>query len=226
VGDNPSPYLALPSGEQVDVGHVFLTADALLHPETSAPYTSYGVPNIDPASWAADVGIASVWLSLAEDGSPDSRAPSNPTPPSADAYWRMSAPEQDLLGDVDGFALKGQMSTHPQQRLSEALRAYYLGQAGSTAGVSRRFQIFCAANGLTYRRDGGSITWDTAWRTPTIERIDRFNTLYAAGTAGALYGSVVGPTRRNWPHTGEMLDRFLNWLKPRLETELRAGATP
>lgn len=226
VGDNPSPYLGLPNGEQVDAGHLFLTLDALAHPRTSAPYSSFGVPNIDPASWAADVGIASVWLTRAEEGNPDSRAPSNPVPPSADDYWRMSAPEQDLLGDVDGFALHSQWSTQPTQTLSAALRAYYGGAPSAAAGVSRRFRAFCAANGLTYQQSGTSVTWDPAWRAPTIARIDRFNDLYGAGTSGAAFGAIFGPSHRTWPHTPAMLDRFLAWLKPRLEAELRAAAVP
>jgi hypothetical protein len=223
-GDNPSPYVMLPSGQRLDVGHLFLGVDALLHPTTGDPYASFAVPNIDPASWAADVGIASVWLTRAEEHSPDSRAPSNPSPPTADAYWRMSAPDEDLLGDVDSFELKAQWSSQRGQKLSEALRSYYLGKGGAAAGVSNRFRGFCAANGLSYTQAGSSVTWSPSWRAGLIARIDQFNDLYAAGATGSAWGSVFGPTRRVWPHTPEMLDRFLSWLKPRLEAELRSAA--
>ena len=222
VGDNPSPYVMLPSGQRVDVGHLFLGVDALLHPQTSDPYTSFAVPNIDPASWVADVGIASVWLTRAEAGTPDDRAPRNPHPPSADAYWHMSAPDEDLVGDIDSFGLHAAWSG-TGQTLSDALRAYYLGSGGTPAGTSRRYRQFCTANGLTYQVSGTSVTWDGTWCATLIARIDRFNDLYGAGMSGAVYGTIFGPTRRTWPHTPEMLDRFLDWLKPRLEAELRSG---
>src|SRR4029453_3198224 len=47
AGKNPSPYVLLRSGEQVDIGHLFLGLDALLHPRTTVPFSAYGVPNID-----------------------------------------------------------------------------------------------------------------------------------------------------------------------------------
>src|SRR5919112_4671759 len=41
VGDNPSPYVLLRSGEQVDIGHLFLGLEALLHPRTTVPFSTY-----------------------------------------------------------------------------------------------------------------------------------------------------------------------------------------
>ena len=226
-GDNPSPYVLLPNGQRVDIGHVLLSMDALLHPRTASPYTDYDVPNIDPAGWVADVGIATVWLTHAEEGDPHPGAPANPPPPSVEAYFRLSAPDEDLLGDVDAFRLEQSFVAQPST-LSAALRAYYLGgTAGGRPGTETRYQTFCAATGLTYRRSGTSIVWDRAWHNPMIDRIDRFNDLYEAGGWGAARAMITGGTthRRIWPRTAIMFDRFLAWLKPRLEAEL-AGPAP
>jgi hypothetical protein len=224
-GDNPSPYLLLPDGQRVDVGHVLLSMDALLHPRTASPYTDYGVPNIDPAGWVADVGIASVWLTHVEEGDPHPGAPANAPPPSVEAYFRLSAPDEDLLGDIDAFRLQQNFSAQPST-LSAALRTFYLGGAGGTPGTETRYQTFCARAGLTYRRSGSTIVWDSAWHNPMIDRIDRFNDLYEAGGFGAVRAMVTGGTKhRFWPRTPIMFNRFLAWLKPRLESEL-AGPAP
>ena len=228
VGDNPSPYLLLPNKERIDVGHLFLGLDALLHPSTAAPYTDYGVPNIDPAGWVADVGIASVWLTHAEEGSPHEGAPPNPPPPSVNNYFRLSAPDEDLLGDIDAYRAEQQWQEQPGT-LSAAIRRYYLGGAG-TRGADVRYQIFCAREGLTFQRSGNSITWDTNWHNPLIDRIDRFNDLYDAGAWSGLKTMIVGSVKhRFWPRTPIMLNKFLAWLKPRLEAELSqtaAGSRP
>jgi hypothetical protein len=222
-GDNPSPYLLLPNKERIDVGHLFLGLDALLHPRTASPYTDYGVPNIDPAGWVADVGIASVWLTHAEEGDPHPGAPPNPPPATVDNYFRLSAPDEDLLGDIDAYRAQQQWQEQPGT-LSAAIRRYYLGGAG-TGGADVRYQTFCAKAGLTFQRSGNSITWDTKWRYPLIDRIDRFNDLYESGKWGAIKAMTVGSVEhRFWPRTAIMLDKFLNWLKPRLEDELSRSA--
>jgi hypothetical protein len=71
VQDNPSPYLVLANGTRVDVGHVLLGLDALIHSTPAEdPFKTYQVPAIDPASWVADLGVRQYgWSSM-------SRAPS------------------------------------------------------------------------------------------------------------------------------------------------------
>lgn len=76
IRDNPSPYVVMPDGSRVDLGHMLLGLDALIHPRTSAPYTTYSIANIDPSSFVADLALASVWTTQhAEEGSPRSGAP-------------------------------------------------------------------------------------------------------------------------------------------------------
>jgi hypothetical protein len=219
VGDNPAPYLLLPSGEQVDFGHLVLGLDALIHPRTAVPFSAYGVPNIDATGWVADVGMASVWTTKHVEGEPDPRASRRLAAADRDAYYRMSAPDADLLGDVDVFALRAQWGLAAGQPLSAALAGYYLGHRRHP-GVRWRWRAFAAVNRLAYARAGGRIAWDPAWREGWIRRIDRFNDVYGAGVGGSLLGTLTRPVHRTWPETPYMLALFLGWAAPLVEAEL------
>ncbi|HEV3505477.1 MAG TPA: hypothetical protein VG637_09390 [Actinomycetes bacterium] len=222
VGDNPSPYVLLPSGEQVDIGHLFLGLEALVHPRTTVPFSAYGVPNIDATGWVADVGMASVWTTRHAEGAPDPRV-SRPLPAAdRDAYYMMSAPSADLLGDIDVFAVRAQWALAAGQPLSAALRDYYLGRPGRPPGIHWRWRAFASANRLTYHRDGAHVAWDPAWRPGWVRRIDRFNDVYGAGVGGSLWGTLTRPASRAWPETPYMLGLFLAWARPLLEAELAA----
>lgn len=225
VQDNPSPYVKLPNGEQADVGHLLLTLDALLHTTPpDEPYKTFNVPAIDPASWVADLGIAAVWMEQHEDaGSPPDGAPKKLAKPDLDAYYKMSAPAEDLIGDVDGFALHKVFELRPGMKLSEALRAYYL-KGQPQIYTQARYKVFCEKNGLDYTQSGSSITW-TFDRPKLIARIDRFNDLFGAGGGGAAWATLTGSVKhRTWRHTPAVLDKFLNWIKPKLEAELGASS--
>jgi hypothetical protein len=227
-GDNPSPYVQLADGQQVDVGHLLLGMDALGQPATGPPYSTYGVPNIDPATWAADLGIASVWMTTHEDsGKPHEDAPVKLAQPDLDAYYKMSAPEQDLLGDVDAFGAHAQRQAVPGAKLSHSLRAYYLGGKGQAAGVEKRWLNFCVMNGLMPKVSGKSVTWPPEVLKMVYDRVSRFSDLYGAGKAGAFLGVLTtmlqpgspGPPRGFWPHTLTVVQRFLEYVRVNLEKE-------
>jgi hypothetical protein len=227
-GDNPSPYLQLADGKLVDLGHMLLGLDSLAHPETGDPYRSAGVPGIDPASWVADLGIASVWMSEHErNGSASDDVPANrPSAPNLLQYYKISAPDSDLLGDVDAFGMED--AVKGKTTLSSALRAYYLGQSGTPAAASTRWQTFCRKNGLKYTRSGNSVAWDGSLQATLVPRIDRFNDVFAIRSsilkkAGTTMGGMTVPTG-TWPHTPKVLEMFLAWVKPQLEAELASGS--
>jgi hypothetical protein len=226
IGDNPSPYVVMPNGDKIDLGHLLLGFDALLHPRAGDPFQSLGVPNIDPASWVADLGIAAVWMTQHEEsGTSPSDAPRKLVSPDLDAYYRMSAPQEDLLGDVDAFGVDDQFASAANQTLSQVLRAYYLGNAAQSAGMNQRWQSFCRKNGFGYVRSGNSITWKPHTRLEVIRRVNAFNDLYGAGNIGAIWNMVktkagAAIPRREWPHTPAVVDRFLAWVKTHLEAEL------
>ncbi len=226
LGDNPSPYVVMPGGNRLDVGHLLLGLDALLNPSTGSPYSNYGVPNIDPSSWVADLGIASVWMTVHEEtGSPHGDVVNPPATADFDTYYNKSAPPEDLLADVDSFGARAQWNAVSGQRVSQVIRNYYC--AAGSASVQRRFQIFCAANGLSYTRSGNSITWDPSLPPTLVARINRFNDLYNSGSFGAARAIITGGIQhRTWPRTSAVVQRFLAWVKQNLEAELASGGRP
>ena len=149
VGDNPSPYVLLHSGEQVDIGHLFLGLEALLHPRTTVPFSAYGVPNIDATGWVADVGMASVWTTKHAEGTPDPRVSRRLPVADPDAYFLMSAPDADLLGDIDVFAVRAQGAV----RGSPCRRPARLTGPPGGRPMARRGRF---ASNRSYSRGGGA----------------------------------------------------------------------
>jgi subtilisin family serine protease len=212
--DNPSPYLVDVTGQRVDIGHVLLTLDALLHPRAGdPPYQSFGVPAIDPASWVADLGIGAVWAE--QDGEPGApiKLPRRPDgQPDVDGYYRMSAPDSDLVGDIDGFNiiyawLKG-------RPLSSALIAYYTDGETVPGGYRRRFRSF-----LGTQFGGGQLdaVQEAAAAAKWTPRVNRFNDLFAAGLFGSL--AITPPPPRRWQFTPDVLSKFFQFLRSGLKTE-------
>lgn len=243
TGDNPSPYVKLENGERIDVGHLLLGLDALiqLHPSSGEPshsppgepYKTFGVPAIDPASWVADLGIAAVeaqryeyqqWKASKLSVPGTFTALNKLSKTAAKDPFKESAPAEDLIGDVDSFGLGVSYFAAPEQSLSQAMKTYYLG-AGSLSSKGHRYRTFCATNALSYEQDGASIAW-TFDRKALIHRIDRFNDLYAAGKVGSVVAAAENktlgwsPERGGWKYTRVMLEKFLAWLKPRVEKEI------
>ncbi|GAL84241.1 hypothetical protein MYP_1469 [Sporocytophaga myxococcoides] len=240
INDNPSPYLELTlNGRQelIDVGHLLLTFDALLHPTTTIPYSSYDVPNIDPASWIADVAIAVYWhdiflnkgkyaLKEAEFttiGGDDKNALINKilskSQFSPDDFFSWSAPDSDLLGDIDGFVMKHLSSMHPTETLSEIFNRYYI-QPPKDTFARKRYWFFCFLNELNYNyatQDWEDINYIRSKYNP---RIDRCVDLFYSGF-WSLPGSVSPPSKKSYKDTSMFLQLFLDWLKPRLQEELR-----
>ena len=226
-GDNPSPYIRLQNGKLVDVGHLLLTLDALLHPGSTRPYTDYGVPTIDPASWVADIGLASVWVTVHQrTGKPSSQAPPNmklsnpPKNSELDEYYKASAPESDLLGDVDGFGLLENWNSN--QPLSEALRDYYVGAQEKPAGVNKRWLTFCRLNRFVTVQ-GDQVKWRPRpeFVKEFVPRINKFCNLFAAGQKGTEKTLLEGwLNNEKWLHTPYMLNKFLDYVTTNLKNEL------
>lgn len=211
--DNPSPYFFDATAQRVDLGHLLLTLDALLHPRSETPYSEFEVPAIDPASWPADLGIAAVWAE--QNGLPDAPRVLPPLAggPDFPGYYTISAPEADLYGDIDGFNIAAFMLAG--ESLSSTLARYYLDGETAPGGYRQRFRTF--ANTLW-----GSTSPDEADLQTSVDqwtlRVDRFNDLYALGSAGAFL-SLTPTLRRQWQFTPEALATFFQWVIDQLAIE-------
>ncbi len=225
AGDNPSPYIKLANGELIDVGHLLLGLDSLIHPSASIPYTTYSVPGIDPSSWVADIGIAAVWAQQHEETgfSPDN-SPVKLSAPSIEEYYKISAPMPDILGDIDSFGLHDTFSGQSSKPLSASLSKYYLGSDNVAPDVVKRYVTFCRKNGLLYSVSGKTITWASSVKGTITDRVNKFNDLFGAGQAGALTDTlkspVSSPSHKSWKYTSYVIDKFLNFIKLNTEKEL------
>ena len=153
-------------------------------PRTTVPFSAYGVPNIDATGWVADVGMASVWTTR-HARRPDPRV-SRPLPAAdRDAYYLMSAPDADLLGDVDVFAMRAQWALAAGQPSRPPCAPTTWAARGGRPGMRWRWRAFASVNRLVYRRSGGRIAWDPDWWPGWVRRIDRFNDVYGAGVGGS-----------------------------------------
>jgi hypothetical protein len=169
----------------------------------------YNVPTIDPASWVADVGIGSVWLTKQILKEKDDTAPQNlklssdtlsesiPTKEEIDAFYNASAPEPDILGDVDGFGLFDKMRGrwNDSKPLSQLLKEYYRLEGDNiSTSIDARWRTFANDFQIGFHNLGrieGTFNVDkltesekNAW----ISRINKFNKLFGDGGFAAISG--------------------------------------
>lgn len=236
IRDNPSPYIFVPGrNEMIDIGHVLLTLDALLHPRSESPYVDYGVPTIDPASWVADVGIGAVWMQ--GEGGYEGYYPKRlenirldlSEEQKLDEFYKASAPEADILGDVDGFGLFDRFNTDSRRNkpLSVHLKEYYR-RIGDDVGFSyeKRWNTFANSYQIKQIRDKSGLydgTFDIdelteETKTMWVNRIDNFNNLFGDGGVRATLG-----LHKNWEwsYTRAMFNRFLAYTQDQLNKEPR-----
>ncbi len=217
-GDNPSPYVEV-NGEWIDIGHVLLGVDALLHPRSEyRPYGKYGVTASMAAGWEADVGIAMVLLKEHLANNRKSQEVDSDPAPTLEDYYQYSAPMTDIIGDVDAFGVPFEKDGS----LSHALRSYYLGDSGAGPGYRHRWAVFAEMNNFQYTFKGGKVTWAKETREMVKQRIITFADLYAA-RGDAMKMAVGSVEHRDWPDADKFADRFLKDIGERLEKDLSTG---
>jgi hypothetical protein len=225
----------MPSGDFVDVGHVFAGLDALNHPSAvKAPFGTYKITkNVDAVTWVGDLGsILAEWIfrSMEKGGTL--------TNAELQKQVDLMAPVQDMLGNVDAYAIGDaySISSTAGQKVSEILLEYYGGPGtASTAGLAaraKRFTTFADKIGLG-TLSGGSFPGEAAWLTKYEDEVGNAAALYAGagthikfyvnpygagGLGGLMYGISTNPARRL------ILDAFLAELKVKVAAEAAAAA--
>lgn len=250
--DNPSPYIVVYNNgvaESIDVGHLLLTFDALINPTTAAPYSTYGILNKDPASWVADIAIAAYWKYYF-DKSPDkdrfynfaefinldgkdkdalrntmkAKGPSGPT---SKDFFDYSAPNSDLLGDIDGYVIKHFFDQRSNYKLSRLFAEYYLDPLNRKNNwLFKRYWFFCFLNEFNYNYGTRDWTDINKIYIDYLPRITAEIELFIAGywsAATVIISSIKPITDKSLMDTTAklFLQMFLNWLKPRLQKELQ-----
>jgi hypothetical protein len=149
--------ITLPQGGQSDPSHI--VAALVANAETKAPgwpiseVIPSGVPRLDFASWAGDVGAAAgKWMVAIPISSGRTKQD----------YMNEEAPESDLIADVDGVAMTATSTSsgfvfNPSLPLSDNLEHFYFPIA-TRAGKNRRFHTFCAVEGFALEADGVTLS--------------------------------------------------------------------
>lgn len=174
----------MPDGERVDVGHVLAGLDAINHPAPVAPLGMYEIAsNVDAVTWAGDLGsvLAEVLFQQITRDRPLTDA-------EVQQQIDLCAPPQDMLGNVDAYAIGAAYDISPaaDRRVSDILEDYYGEPTTANLPRSRRFTTFALTVGLGALKDG-SFTAEQAW----LRRYER-----DVAHAAALYVGAISETAR------------------------------
>jgi hypothetical protein len=216
----------MPNGDFVDVGHVLAGLDAFNHPSSVAPYYMYEMAsNVDAVTWAGDLGSV-----LAEAIFQAMKLDRPLTGPEVQAQIDEYAPAQDMLGNVDAYAIQANADIAGVKKVSDLLAGFY-GAPGAKAR-SQRFTAFAKGIGLG-PFNNGSFANEAAWLTKYELEVGKAGALYVGASTeiakwgltwslGAKLGLMDGV--RDSPFRRRLLDRFLATLKAHVATEAAAPA--
>jgi|GEM_PF-6578705 len=216
----------LEDGTIDDIGHVFAGLDAANHPAVSTPLRIANVTDNKAAvTWIGDLGSAVteiVFKRFNAGGTINESA--------MQLIVNEYASAQDMLGNIDAYVIADQynISNASGKKVSELLRAYYLGAASTPDGRARehRYSRFCALTGLTGWTGSGfanEVDWLNRW---TPEVAGAASLYFGANTSGVLSGSgragaAIGILNSTGPTSisRRLLQNFLNALKTRVAAE-------
>jgi hypothetical protein len=127
----PVTGVVLPGGEHIDFAHFLITLDAYSHPDRNATYTpGFPVPempigsNRAVASWSGDVGGAAGDYSVAHED----RHLTELDNALLDENFQKSAPDADLLGNLDGMGAQLMLQQNSGiSSIEQLVRSYYEG---------------------------------------------------------------------------------------------------
>ena len=215
----------LEDGSFDDIGHVFAGLDAANHPTgVSAPLGIASVADNKAAvTWTGDLGSAVTEISFKASNAGVPAAVS-----SMQAIVNEYASAQDMLGDIDAYVIADQynISSSGGKKVSELLRAYYLGAATSADGRARehRYSRFCALTGLT-GWTGSGFANETAWLDRWTPEVAGAAALYYGKTTEGVLaipgraGSISAIQEPTNPVARLLLEKFLDALKTRVAAE-------
>lgn len=207
-------------------------------------FKNYNLDPIDFAGWIADIGIA---VGMNEKHkSNDNQPPLDgegasvihlPESPDIDRYYEISAPEADLEGDIDSYGLLRAWniveSTNPDFRLSDVLTYYYQNPSSviNFYHYRNRYLIFCEDAGISHEISTNNWSWPDPSGSTTKSIANYANLLNKVEWMASFwfdqydfYSTVKNGLISNTQNYGYadceyVLNKFLQWLKPRVEAE-------
>jgi hypothetical protein len=135
-------------------------------------------------------------------------------PKKREEFYQRFASDDDMLGDVDGLAIKlnpeGGDATMGGSKLSDRIRWYY----SSSGGATMRFTNFCAAAGFKWTGKGSAIKLDSASLAKIRDQIVSFGKAYRLNNGGWF--------NENWFYDADVdwfVERFTSWVTAGLARE-------
>ena len=225
----------------VDVGHVFTGLEAMMCPtpnvKINAAGRAFGLTTIDMsnedfATWGGDLGAAVAARAACERLGAGAASKEDcghvPGPQTLNFYLRMSAPDQDLQGDIAPFAMRAQMAgvscggsaqktaTLPARKMSEIFDDYY-NDPGSALGKAHSNSVRCFLDAIGAQLDpaGKKIVNRDAIVGPIQVHVTSF--------AEAFYYKIRGTTADTGEssvmkivYSRDAVNWFLDWLERHL----------
>ena len=187
-GNRPEIYnnqeVALQTGSHAgmycDIGHVFAGLDAFNHRDVvdASSFATISIDNVEGVTWVGDLGSV-----LAEAQIRGINANRNLTDSELQAVIVQYAPAQDMLGNIDAYAIADayNIGASAGLKVSQILRRFYLGQGGDNH-QNRRYTVFC--NGI------GLAGWNGTRFTNEEDRVDHYTD--AVNDSAAMYIGAGG----------------------------------
>ena len=215
------PEVRLEDGSFCDVGHVLAGLDAANRPDKAGFWgVATASDNKAAVTWTGDIGsvLAEILFKRFNSGTV--------SPADAQRIINKYASPQDMLGNIDAYVMADQynISNTARKKVSELLRAYYLGATGTPDARARehRYSRFCARTGLT-GWNGSGFNNEAAWISRWAPEVGAAAALYVGVTTS---GVLVLPERfiimkgiQTSPSIRTLLRAFLDALKALVAAE-------
>jgi hypothetical protein len=219
----PVTGVVLPGGEFIDFAHYLITLDAYSHPDRMVMYSpGYGLPpqNIGSsyavASWSGDVGGAVGDYTVAHED----RSLTAMDAALLDEHFEKSAPDADLLGNLDGLGAHLLLQQDSSiSSIEQLTRLYYEGvssarpQGDPNSLRSNRAQAIAAFLGSYGFTNPANLRSSTASVACLLVEAYRFALIWYRNRRGFSLSTVSPPVRLLMQVSAEMVGRFLNRMQ-------------
>jgi hypothetical protein len=214
-----------PTGQQIDLNHVWVGIDVANYPATNlAVRILGGLKGPAVATWAGDVGSVLGEYYYRTQGAGD-----------LDRYYEIMSGDDDMYSNADGYgiALQKLPSGSRNWKLSKRIEHYYANN------INKRVTYMCDASGIKFKKRGkskGKLTWNSKRKVKA--QIRRFAKLWRIHQCPHGWKKCVIPTSKDplhqkptTVHTAKMgktylkserdavTNKFIKWLETHLKKE-------
>ena len=231
----PVTGVVLPGGEHIDFAHFLITLDAYSHPDRQATYSpGFGLSGLPigssraVASWSGDVGGAAGDYTVDHENR-NLRHMDNAL---LDEHFQKSAPDADLLGNLDGMGARLLLQRNSGiSSVEQLVRVYYEGVTASTPQGdpnplrSHRAQALTAFLGSYGFADATNLHNSARAAMCILRETFLFARIWYMNRRGFSLSTVLPPDSLLMVVSHQMVQRFLDRLQS-FAAQYGVGAIP